>query len=62
MQNIHVMKLLQTCCNVNKCLPYDLFIERSMIFLMLDDFLIQISVIAKFHYYASSNKCNTIVS
>jgi len=49
MEDIKIMKLLKSKRNLNQGLPNGLFIEMSLLFLVLHDFLVEISIIRKFH-------------
>ena len=52
MKNIKLMKIFQTNDDLNKGFPYDFLVERGMVFLVVDDFLVEIPIIWEFHYYA----------
>jgi hypothetical protein len=49
MHDLYFMESLESRDNLNKELPHFLFLKKVLIFLVIDNFLVEIAVIHKFH-------------
>lgn len=49
MEDFHIMQDFQPSTNLNENIPYFSLLESSFLFLVINDFLVQISTVSKFH-------------